>query len=159
MGILKKITDFIYRTDRVKREFLANNPTEKLIAADASKGIMSNENSEIQRGMDWVTSQRAVVLLTNKRIKCGKWDIPLENIESAKLIKIKTTSGPGQVLKIATIDNQNYQFGMQLNNEWIEQKTLPLTVEQGKVRYSLFSIVIRLILIGYIIYWIIGKIK
>ena len=159
MGILKKFTDFIYQTEGVKQKFLANYPSEKIIAADASKGIMSKENSEIKRGLDWVTSQRAVVLLTDKRIKCGKWDIPLEDILSAKLVKIKTTYGLGQVLKIETIDNQNFQFGMQFNNEWIDQKTLPLTIEKGKVKYSLFSIIIRLILIGYIIYWIIGKIK
>ena len=159
MGILKKFTDFIYRTKQAKKEFLANHPTEKIIVADASKGIKSKGNSEIKRGLDWVTSQRAVVLLTDKRIKCGKWDIPLENILSAKLIKINTTYGPGQVLKIETNDNQNFQFGMQMNNEWIDQKTLPLTIEKGKVKYSLFSIIIRLILIGYIIYWVIGKIK
>ena len=73
MGILKTITDFFYRTERVKKEFLTKYPTEKIIAADASKGIMSNEHSEIKRGMDWVTSQRAVILLTDKRIICGKF--------------------------------------------------------------------------------------
>ena len=41
---------------------------------------------------------------------------------------------------------------MQMNKEWTNQNELPLTIEKGKLKNSLFSIAIRLILIGYIIY-------
>lgn len=99
------------------------------------------------------------MLLTDKRIKCGQWNIPLEEIVSSELIKINTTFGPGQVLKIATKDQNNFQFGMQMNKEWTDQDVLPLTLEKGKLKNSLFSMAIRLILIGYIIYWIIEKLK
>jgi len=159
MDILKKITDFIYGTGRVRRQFSTQNPDEKVLAADASKGIMTKGNNDVKRGLDWVTSQRAVVLLTDKRIKCGQWNIPLEEIESSELIKINTTFGPGQVLKISTKDHNNFQFGMQMNKEWTDQEVIPLTLEKGKLKNSLFSIAIRLILIGYIIYWIIEKLK
>ena len=103
--------------------------------------------------------QRAVVLLTDKRVKCGQWNIPLEDIVSSELIKINTTFGPGQVLKITTKDQNNFQFGMQMNREWTNKTVLPLTLEKGKLKYSLFSIAMRLILLGYIIYWIIEKLK
>jgi hypothetical protein len=159
MEILKKITDFIYGTGRVRLKFSTDNPNERVLAADASKGIMTKENNEIKRGFDWTTSQRAVLLLTNKRLKCGEWDIPLEKIDSAELVKINTTFGPGQVLKITTNDQDNFQFGMQMNQEWTKQSALPLTLEKGKLKYSLYSIIIRLILVGYIIYWIIEKMK
>ena len=159
MDILKKITDFIYGTGRIRRKYSTDHPNEKVLAADASKGIITKVNKDITRGLDWVTSQRAVVLLTDKRIKCGRWDIPLDNIATSKLVKINTAFGPGQVLKVTTKDQDNYQFGMQMNREWTEQTVLPLTLEKGKMKYSLFSIAVRLILIGYIIYWIIEKIK
>ena len=159
MEILKKITDFIYGTEQIKLKFLTDHRDEKVLAADASKGIMTKEKNEVKRGFDWVTSQRAVVLLTDKRIKCGQWDIPLEIIKNAELVKIHTTFGPGQVLKITTNEQDNFQFGMQMNKEWTEQKVLPLTLEKEKLKNSLFSIIIRLILVGYIIYWIIGKLK
>ena len=159
MYILKKITDFIYGTRRVRRQYSTNNPDEKVLAADASKGIMTKGDNEVKRGLDWARSQRAVVLLTDKRIKCGQWNIPLEKIESSELVKINTTFGPGQVLKIRTKDQNNFQFGMQMNREWTDQDVLPMALEKRKLKNSLFSITIRLILIGYILYWIIEKVK
>ena len=69
--LLKGFVDLIYGTGRVRQKFELDNPNEKVLAADASKGIMTTSNQDIQRGLDWVTSQRAVVLLTDKKIVCG----------------------------------------------------------------------------------------
>lgn len=159
MEILKRITDFIYGTGRVRKKFATQNPNEIVLAADASKGIMTKGNREVERSLNWATSQRAVVLLTDKRIKCGQWDIPLYNIESAQLVKINTAFGPGQVLKLETKDKENYQFGMQMNREWTKQEVLPLTLENGSVKFSLITIVLRLILLGYLIYWLIEEFR
>lgn len=159
MKILKKVTDSIYGTGRVKKRFSTQNPNETVLAADASKGIMTKGNREVERGLNWAASQRAVVLFTDKRIKCGKWDIPLYSIESAQLVKINTIFGPGQVLKLETKDKENYQFGMQMNRQWTEQDVLPLTLESGSVKFSVISIVLRLILVGYLIYWLIEAFK
>lgn len=149
----------MYGTGRVRQKFSTTHPDEKVLAADASKGTMRKADEDLKRGANWVLSQRAVVLLTDKRIKCGKWDIPLDSIIEAKLVKIRTTFGRGQVLKIATIDQGHFQFGMQINQEWTDQTVLPLTLEENKLKYSWFSIVTRLILLGYLVFWIIGKIK
>lgn len=159
MGILKKITDSIYGTQKVKQKYLSEHPDEKVFASDASKGILTKGERSIVRGFDWVTSQRAVLLLTDKRIKCGRWDIPIDKIADAKLVKFNSTFGTGQVLKIRTTDDDNFQFGMQMNHEWTAQKVLLLTSEKGKLKYSLFSIIIRIILVAYAIYWIVEKLK
>ena len=151
--LLNELVDLIYGTGRVRRKFEQDNPSEKVLAAGASKGIVTTTNQEIQRGFNWVTSQRAVVLLTDKNIICGKWTIPLDTIASAQLLKINSLFGGGQVLKIQTKDNRNFQFGMQLNPEWTSQQQLPLTLEKGHVKYSTFSITVRLIAVGYLIYW------
>lgn len=152
--LLKGLVDLIYGTGRARRKFELDHPTEKVLAADASKGIVTTTNQDIQRGVDWVTSQRAVVMLTNKKIICGKWTIPLDTISTAQLLKINSLFVSGQVLKIQTTDDKNYQFGMQLNPEWTTQTLLPLTLEKGQLKYSAFSIVVRLILLGYFIYWL-----
>jgi hypothetical protein len=154
--LLKGLVDLIYGVGRVKTNYLKTNPTEKILAADGSKGITTKGDKGIERGLDWVTSQRAVVLLTDKKIKCGQWDISLENIETAQLLKINSLFGPGQVLKLKTKDDIHYQFGMQFNPEWTNQNVLPLTIEQGQVKTSTFSLIMRLILVGYIIYWLLG---
>ncbi|MBK8415687.1 MAG: hypothetical protein IPL22_15015 [Bacteroidetes bacterium] len=124
------------------------------MAADAYKGIVTKNNQDIQRGLDWVTSQRAVVLLTDKKLICGKWTIPLDTISTAQRLKINSLFGGGQVLKVLTTDDKNYQFGMQLNPEWTSQQRLPLTLEKGQVKYSAFSIIRRLIAVRYLTYWI-----
>lgn len=152
--IFKGFVDLIYGTGRVRRKFERENPCEKVLAADASKGIATIDNQDIQRGLDWVTSQRAVVLLTDKKIICGKWIIPLDTISTAQLIKINSLFGSGQVLKVQTTNGEHYQFGMQINPEWTRQQRLPLTFEKGQVKNSAFSIIIRIIAAGYLLYWL-----
>ncbi len=93
-------------------------------------------------------------MLTDKKIICGKWTIPIDTISTAQLLKINSLFGAGQVLKVQTSDNKNFQFGMQLNPEWTNQQLLPLTLEKGQVKNSAFSIVVRTIAIGYLIYWL-----
>ncbi|MEJ5963332.1 hypothetical protein [Pedobacter immunditicola] len=156
--LLKGLVDQIYGTGRVKRKFELNNSNEKVLVADASKGIVTTTNQSIQRGPDWVTSQRAVVMLTDKKIICGKWTIPLDTVATAQLVKINSLFGGGQVLKVQTNDKKNYQFGMQVNPEWTNQQRLPLTLENGQVKHSPFSIVVRLIAVGYLIYWLYERI-
>ena len=151
--MMKGFVDFIYMTGRTRRKFVRDNPDEQVFAADASKGIVTENNQDIKHGLAWVVSQRAVILLTDKEIVCGKWTILLDTISDAQL----STHGSGQVLKIQTKDGMNYQFGMQKNPEWTNQQILPLTLEKRQVKYSFFSIVVRLILFGYIIYWLYSR--
>ena len=152
--LLKGFVDLFYGTGRIKRKYQTENPTETVLASDASKGIVTTTNQDVQRGLDWVTSQRAVVILTDKKIVCGKWTIQLDNVQKAQLIKISSLFGSGQVLKIETKDENNYQFGMQLNPEWTNQKVLLLTLENGQVKNSPFSLMVRLFLVGYLIFWL-----
>ena len=152
--LMKEFVDLIYGTGRERRKYQLTNPTENVLAADASKGIVTTNNQDIQRGFDWVTSQRAVVLLTDTKIISGKWIIPLDTIDTIQLLKINSLFGAGQVLKVQTKDDKNYQFGMQLNPEWTNQQVIPLTLVKGQIKYSLFSVVVRVILIAYFIYWL-----
>ncbi|GAB3653690.1 hypothetical protein GCM10028791_23910 [Echinicola sediminis] len=93
-------------------------------------------------------------MLTDKKIVCGKWTIPLDTIATAELMKINSLFGGGQVLKVQTTDHKHYQFGMQFNPEWTSQQQLPLTLEKGQVKHSVFSITVRLIAVGYLVYWL-----
>jgi hypothetical protein len=70
--IIKGLVNLIYGTRRARCKFERENPNEKVLAADASKGIVTTSNQDIQRGLNWVSSQRAVILLTEKKLVCGK---------------------------------------------------------------------------------------
>ena len=154
--ILKAFVDLIYGTNSKRKKFESQN-NENVLAADASKGIITKQNNDITRGADWIVSQRAVILLTERQVVCGKWQIPIDNISNATLVRIKSLFGGGQVLKIDTKDNESYQFGMQVNDEWIKQNTLILTVENGKVKTSTFSWIIRIAAVGCLIYLLLQK--
>jgi len=80
--MMKGLVDLVYRTGQVRRKFEVSNPNEKVLAADASKGIVTKESQDIRHSHKWVTSQRAVILLTDRKIICGKWTISLDAIFS-----------------------------------------------------------------------------
>ena len=152
--LMKGLVDLIYATGRVRRKYEQSHPDEKVLAADASKGIITKQDQGITRGTDWVTSQRAVLMLTSNKIVCGKWTIPIEQIQSTQLLKFRSLFGDGAVLKLQTSDGTNYQFGMQVNPEWTNQQVIPLSYVQSKIKHSPFSIAVRVIAIGYLIYWL-----
>ena len=94
--LMKEFVDLIYGTGRERRKYQLANPTENVLAADASKGTVTTNNQDIQRGFDWVRSQRAVVLLTDTKIVSGKWIIPLVTIDTIQLLKINSLFGAGR---------------------------------------------------------------
>jgi len=155
---MKSLVDLIYGTSRKKKKYKSSNENDKVFASGASKGIITNGNVDITKGTNWVNSQRAIILLTKSRIICGKWIIPIEEIESSELLKISSLLGDGMVLKIQTKDHINYQFGMQFNPECTEQQILPLNLVKSKIKYSPFSIIVRLVALGYLIFWIYNKV-
>ena len=148
----KKVIDFIYGASKVKRRFQAAHPGETVLASDACKGFVSNRDKAVKQGADWVTAQRATLLLTDKRIVCGKWEIPLDIIVEAHLITFSSLFSSGQVLKIGTAEGDFYQFGMEKNPEWTRQATLPLTLEKGPSIHPLVKTLFWVILLGYLIY-------
>ena len=151
--LMKQLVDLVYGVNKVKNKFLLEHPDEQVLATDGAKGIATGNNEDITRGLPWVASQRAVILLSNKRIVCGKWMIPLDQIEEAQLLQISSLLESGQVLKIGLKDGRHFQFGMQVNPEWTRQEALPLILEEGQLKYSAFSIGIRLFVLGYFLYW------
>jgi hypothetical protein len=151
--VLKELVDSIYGTEKARKRYEQLNPEERVIVADAAKGIITDQNENVSRGANWAVSQRAVLLLTQHKLICGKWTIPIAQIASCQLLKVKSILSEGAILKISTIDGINYQFGMQLNPEWAAQQVIPLSFEEAKIKHSAFSISIRVLLFGYLVYW------
>lgn len=150
--LMKALVDFIYGTSRFRKKYQQFNPTDKVLAGDASKTIITDQDEDVTKGVNWVKAKRAVLLLTESKIICGNWEIPIEEIKSAQLLKLSSLLADGMVLKIQTLEDINYQFGMQLNPEWMNQKILPLKLEKTKIKYSIYSIVVRIIAVGYLLY-------
>ena len=113
------------------------------------------EGSDVRRSENWVVARRGWLRFLPDRLTLGDWVIPYADIREATLFKLKGLIG-GYVLRVATAD-RTFQFGM---NPWaLRGKALPFPhqQEETRVRYSLFSIVVRIIAAATLLAWAFGK--
>lgn len=144
------VTNTIYGVARRKKRFEAQNLEERVLAAGATKARkVRGSSAKVQHEAGWIVARRGILLLTNSRLICGSWDIPLSSIQSANLLKVKAFLAKGFVLKVST-ENEHYQFGLQYDPAWESQTALPLIVEESKIGYSVFSIIVRIIFLIFL---------
>lgn len=128
---------------------------EELINKYWCKGT-NREDREPRYSHNWITAKRAWFMIFSDHFKCGKWKIKFDEVNKIVLYKTRQLFIPVKVLHIIT-DTNSYQFGF---NPWSSpEKDISLNIEQKKIKlkYSIFSIIFRIILLAYIIYWFIGK--
>lgn len=113
----------------------------------------NREDKEPRLSHNWVAAKRGMFKVFEDRVECGDWSIPYSDIESAHLYKAKQMFMPVNVLKLVTRSG-NYQFGF---NPWANPfKHLGVEFETSKIKlkHSVYSIVVRLVLIAYLGYWV-----
>jgi len=148
--MINRLTQFLYRTEARRRSFQRAHPDEPVCAIGAAKAIRVDSDRPVGRGARWVIAKRAVLLVTGERVLCGNWEIPVHSIRQAVIVRLIPTSGRGLVLKIATKGGQHYQFGLLHDAAWFEGLPFPVEVQAGTLRYSAFSIVLRLSVLAYL---------
>lgn len=112
----------------------------------------NREDKEPRYSHNWVAAKRAMFKVFDDRIECGDWRIPYSEVESAHLYKAKQMFIPVNVLQLVTRTG-NYQFGF---NAWanpFKHIGVKLDVSKIKLGYSMYSIVIRLLLVAYLVYF------
>ncbi len=149
------VTNILFLVPLRVRRFHAKNPQVRVLAAGATKARKFKEESAVQHEIGWIVSRRSALILADDRLVCGSWEIPLSSITQASLMRYKALFARALVLKIATTDNIHYQFGLQYDPAWEKQTALKIDIEDGKIKYSLFSIIIRIIVIVLLIQYII----
>ena len=112
----------------------------------------NKEEKEPRYSQNWVLSKRAFLKIYNDRIECGSWVIKNEEIEKAHVYKTSMLFCiPVQVLQLITPAG-TYQFGF---NPWADPiKHLEVEYSESKVKlkYSSYSIAVRVLLLGIIGY-------
>jgi len=84
-------------------------------------------------------------------VECGDWKIPFDTIEKAIAYRTKQMFIPATVLHLITKDG-SYQFGF---NPWarpLEHLDLDVTELSVRIKYSAFSIVVRISLVIYLVH-------
>ena len=110
------------------------------------------EGDQRSYGPNWVTSRRAILRLFDDHLKCGDWTVQYADIDDAVLYSFRSffLRIPGYILTIKT-DARTYHFGL---NGWgsFWRGPLPFDAarERGKLSFTWFSILVRLMLFGYL---------
>lgn len=150
-NLSREIANAVYLVPFQVHKFKEKEPQAIVLAAGATKAQKLNRDEDVRSSVGWVTARRAVLILTNEKLVCGLWEIPLSSVAQASLLQIKGLFGKGFVLKISTNDKNHYQFGLQYDQAWKQQSALPLVITEGKVKQSLLSLILRTILLLYLI--------
>ncbi|MEM7179601.1 MAG: hypothetical protein AAF518_01715 [Spirochaetota bacterium] len=148
----RAIANFLYRVNAKKKAFAQANPNEPILACEAAKAIELSEDKDPAYGAEWVTSKRSIFLMTEQKIYIGKWEIPLEQITKAELLKFSSLYGKGMLLKFTTQQGKYYQVGMSDSPELEQQTVLHVEIRTQKLKYSFLSIIARIVLLAYLVY-------
>jgi hypothetical protein len=113
------------------------------------------EKGDPRASFNWVLSKRSTLKFYDDHIECGNWNFPNAEISGAILFRTKTYFFNTPVLQFDYKD-KTYQFGL---NPWAKpEKYLKVNFneEYTKLKYSKFSLGIRIFILGYIL-WLILK--
>ncbi len=116
-----------------------------------TKGV-EGAPSQFEYGLSWVTSRRATLKIFTDRLECGDWNIPYAGIQRAVLFETKQWFIPCYVLKVLTADTA-YQFGLNPNKFWKGDLPFKAIREKGRLKYSAYSIAIRVVLVAGLIWY------
>lgn len=108
------------------------------------------EGDELRRSANWIVARRAILKVMPDALVCGDWRIPYDQIDEAVLFSIWSIY-PGFLLRIKS-SGKIYQFGLNWNPFWKKELPFPVKREKGKLKYSTFSLLIRLLVLAYIGY-------
>ena len=122
---------------------------EKPIYRCMSKATTA-EGENLRRSLNWVVARRAILKVMPDALVCGDWRIPYNQIDEAILFSIWSIY-PGFLLRVRSGETV-YQFGLNWNPFWKRELPFPVSREKGKLKYSTFSIIARVILLGYVAY-------
>ena len=153
--VLRVVTDLLYLVPlRVKR-FKTDEPDSQVLIAGATKARRFDREVDVRYEPGWIGAKRGTLILTDQKLVCGSWEIPLSTVSSAVLVRVKALLSKALVLKLSTNDGHHFQFGLQYDPAWETQTALRLTIEDGRIKYSVFSLALRAILIIWVIWLIV----
>lgn len=103
-------------------------------------------------GPNWLLSRRGTLKVFDDHLECGDWCVNYADIREAVLYSVRSNFViPCYVLKVETAEKQ-YHFGLNPGKFWKSELPFPVRREKGRLGYSLFSLAVRAVLIGYLLY-------
>lgn len=107
-----------------------------------------------QYGPRWVTARRALLRVYDDRLECGNWKIPYAQVTDAVLYSFRSSFFriPGYILTVTTSE-KTYHFGLNgWGKFWKGEFPFPVRRERGQLKFTWFSIAVRVLLLAYLLY-------
>ena len=121
-----------------------------------TKATNQEAGGGIRYSQNWVFARRSVFKVYEKEIRCGDWIFDTDKIQNAVLYRIRQMFIPGSVLEF-TYEDTVYQFGF---NPWAHPEkvfSFPFETKKVKMRYSAFSLAVRLFVLVLLVYEIVKR--
>jgi len=115
-----KLMNFIYNTKKACKKFVKKNPEQRIIIAEPSKIIVSKNNKHNNLlEMNWLTSKRTNVILTDSLICFGENNIDINAIKNLKITYFKSFFNLLSY-QVVCFDYKNlhYYFGLTFSPKW-----------------------------------------
>ncbi|GAB5492980.1 MAG: hypothetical protein Phog2KO_31950 [Phototrophicaceae bacterium] len=125
---MKVIADWFYLTPIALNKFQKNNPDETIHAYGATKGQLHDSEQPLA-AYGWRSARRNTLILTDKRLICGDWEIQLNKVKYAEAVMF----GSAIILKVADSSGSHYQFALQEAPMWFKQTVLPIKMSEEPV--------------------------
>lgn len=112
------------------------------------------EGDQLRYGPNWVTARRGSLKVFDDHLECGDWRIDYSEIRKAVLSSFRSffLRIPGYILTVET-DERTYHFGLNgWGRFWKGELPFEAKRERGRLGFTWFSIIVRVILVGYIAY-------
>ncbi len=108
------------------------------------------DGDQLETGPRWLTSRRGRLKLFDDALECGDWSIQYKDVREAVLTSFRShiLRIPAYVLAVRT-DTQTYHFGLNGWGYWKGVLPFPVKRTQARLRMSLFSFLVRVMVLGY----------
>lgn len=150
IGFSRATTYMLYLVPFRLQNFRKQHPDVQILVSGVTKAREMETDSPVQYEFEWVASRRGMLILTETSLFCGDWEIPLETVSAAVLLRLTG----GSVLKISTLTGDHYQFGLNKNPAWETQAVLPLTKLKSSIEYSTQSLILRAIVLMGVLWYL-----
>lgn len=135
---------------------LEGDKMEKIIHKCIAKAT-KKEGENIRCSLNWASSRRGRLYIMADSLKCGNWKIPYSEIDEAIVYSMPWLFTRAYILFVKS-KGQIYQFGLNPSRFW--KGELPFPVKREKINNKYWNVinVLRYVIFGYLLYWIISEI-
>ncbi len=106
----------------------------------------TSEGDDLRHSFNWLVARRGILKVMPDALVCGDWRISYADIDEAVLFSVWSVL-PGFLLRVKS-GQTVYQFGLNWHPFWKQELPFPVSRERGRLKYSTFSIIVRLMVFG-----------